>query len=144
MERNSSQKNFFFGKKMGLFYILSAYILLIFMLAFSFSQLIKNIKFISSSDKVVRILSNIVSEQKEMNIVYLDQVLPKNLQSIHFNKNFYYSEIDKIPYFLKISKIDPENLLFVSSTHSNKCFLNGKLCEDRPSIMNLHFYKISN
>ncbi|MCG9874628.1 MAG: hypothetical protein MH321_07585 [Leptospiraceae bacterium] len=122
-------------------FLLLFHLLIIVLILFSVKQLYKNIKFISDSDKLVRSLTDKVSEQKEQNIVFLDQVLAKNLQTINYTKNLYYSKPEDISNFLKVSKIDKSNILFISTEYSSQCILDFKLCKDRNSFNSLNFYK---
>lgn len=118
-------------------------ILSLLVLAFFFSgkQLFKNIKFIKESDQFVRQISDIVAKQPESKIVLLDQVLAKNLQTIHFQKDFYFTDLSNIPKFFEKSGFSKADVLFLSSIHTDNCYLGGTVCEDRSGVLNLKFYK---
>lgn len=118
-------------------------ILIFVLILFSTKQLYNNIKFVSNADKMVRSVTDIVDRQEEKNIVFLDQVLAKNLQTLNLTKNLYYSELEHIPDFIKISNLDTKDVLFISSEYSDQCLLDTLLCQDRPGFMNMNFYIIS-
>lgn len=129
-------------KQKGIPLIAFQFIILILVL-FSVKQLYKNIKFISDSDKLVRMLTDKVNELEEKNVVFLDQVLAKNLQTINYSKNLYYAKPEQVSDFLKISRLNSKEIIFISTEYSQECLSNNQICKDRPSFMNINFYKSS-
>ncbi len=116
--------------------------ILLFTCIFANKQLLKNIKFIKESDQFVRQISDIVAKQPESKIVLLDQVLAKNLQTIHFQKEFYSTELRNLPKFFEKSGFSKADVLFLSSIHTSNCYLEGTVCEARSGVLNLKFYKM--
>ncbi len=109
---------------------------------FSVRQFYKNVQFIQKSDQNVALLNHIFISQPEKNFIFLEQALPKNLQTLMFEKSMYYLENpNQLETFLKMSNLPPKDILIVSTELNVACIENSTYCHDKQNVPGLHFYR---
>ncbi|GBF48866.1 dolichyl-phosphate-mannose-protein mannosyltransferase [Leptospira ryugenii] len=97
---------------------------------FSVKELYKGILFIKTSDKVVRELTERFRSRKESVLVFGDLALPKNLQTIYFEKRQFYVKPEELQMFLNLSKIPASEILYLTTENIGTCVKGTPICKD--------------
>lgn len=116
--------------------------LIVFVLSFlSLREFHKTMKFISNSDEAVAAISKEIGSSKEPFLVFTDQILAKNLQTLHYSKTQFYVPKDKLVSFFQKAKLPRNQVLILSAEPNGKCLIPNAICEFREAYQEIHFYK---